>query len=209
MTDAFPDNGQERHGHPEQRAHRPVERRPERRFGWSDMFVHPDEDPRSEGGFTDERALLVEYLRDQRLTLELKCSGLDADALARRSVPPSNLSLLGLVRHMAEVERNWFRRRMAGEEAPRRYKSEVDPDGDFNGAVADPDVVAEAWAAWRAEVDFADRFVADAPDLGLAARNPELEVTLREVLLHMVEEYARHNGHADFLRERIDGRVGQ
>jgi len=209
MTDAFPDNGQERHGHPEQRAHRPVERWPERRFGWSDMFVHPDEDPRSEGGFTDERALLVEYLRDQRLTLELKCSGLDADALARRSVPPSNLSLLGLVRHMAEVERNWFRRRMAGEEAPRRYKSEVDPDGDFNGAVADPDVVAEAWAAWRAEVDFADRFVADAPDLGLAARNPELEVTLREVLLHMVEEYARHNGHADFLRERIDGRVGQ
>jgi hypothetical protein len=98
---------------------------------------------------------------------------------------------------------------MAGEEAPRRYKSEVDPDGDFNGAVADPDVVAEAWAAWRAEVGFAERFVADAPDLGLAARNPEVEVTLREVLLHMVEEYARHNGHADFLRERIDGRVGQ
>jgi uncharacterized damage-inducible protein DinB len=173
------------------------------------MFVHPDEDPRSEGGFTDERALLVEYLRDQRLTLELKCSGLDADALARRSVPPSNLSLLGLVRHMAEVERNWFRRRMAGEEAPRRYKSEVDPDGDFNGAVADPDAVAEAWAAWRTEVDFAERFAADAPDLGLAARNPEVEVTLRDVLLHMVEEYARHNGHADFLRERIDGRVGQ
>jgi len=209
MTDAFPDGGQQRHGHAEQRIHHPGEGRPERRFGWSDMFVHPDEDPRSEGGFTDERALLVEYLRDQRLTLELKCSGLDADALARRSVPPSNLSLLGLVRHMAEVERNWFRRRMAGEEAPRRYKSEVDPDGDFNGAVADPDVVAEAWAAWRAEVDFAERFVADAPDLGLAARNPEVEVTLREVLLHMVEEYARHNGHADFLRERIDGRVGQ
>jgi uncharacterized damage-inducible protein DinB len=188
---------------------RPVQDVPVRRFGWSDMFVHPDEDPRSEGGFTDERALLVEYLRDQRLTLELKCSGLDADALARRSVPPSNLSLLGLVRHMAEVERNWFRRRMAGEEAPRRYKSEVDPDRDFNGAVADPDVVAEAWAAWRTEVDFAERFVADSPDLGLAARNPEVEVTLREVLLHMVEEYARHNGHADFLRERIDGRVGQ
>lgn len=188
---------------------RPVQREPVRRFGWSNMFVHPDEDPRSEGGFLDERALLVAYLRDQRLTLELKCSGLDADALARRSVPPSNLSLLGLVRHMAEVERNWFRRRMAGAEAPRRFKSEVDPDGDFNGAVADPGVVAEAWAAWRTEVDFAERFVADAPDLGLAARSPEVEVTLREVLLHMVEEYARHNGHADFLRERIDGRVGQ
>jgi uncharacterized damage-inducible protein DinB len=209
MTDAVSDSGQERHDNPEQRVHPPGEGQPERRFGWSDMFVHPDEDPRSEGGFTDERTLLVEYLRDQRLTLELKCSGLDADALARRSVPPSNLSLLGLVRHMAEVERSWFRRRMAGEEAPRRYKSDVDENADFNGAVADPDVVAEAWAAWRAEVDFAERFVADAPDLGLAARNPEREVTLREVLLHMVEEYARHNGHADFLRERIDGRVGQ
>jgi uncharacterized damage-inducible protein DinB len=188
---------------------RPVPNEPVRHFGWSNMFVHPDEDPRSEGGFTDERTLLVEYLHDQRLTLELKCSGLDADALARRAVPPSNLSMLGLVRHMAEVERNWFRRRMAGEEAPRRYQSEADPDRDFNGAVADPDVVAEAWAAWRTEVDFAERFVAGAPDLGLAARNPEVEVTLREVLLHMVEEYARHNGHADFLRERIDGRVGQ
>ncbi|HSK55284.1 MAG TPA: DinB family protein [Jiangellales bacterium] len=187
----------------------PVPDEPVRHFGWSNMFVHPDEDPRSEGGFTDERTLLAEYLHDQRLTLELKCSDLDADALARRAVPPSNLSLLGLVRHMAEVERNWFRRRMAGEEAPRRYQSEADPDRDFNGAVADPDVVAEAWAAWRSEVDFAERFVAGAPDLGLAARNPEVEVTLREVLLHMVEEYARHNGHADFLRERIDGRVGQ
>jgi uncharacterized damage-inducible protein DinB len=209
MPDASPENGQERGGHPDRWVDRPGEGQPARRFGWSDMFVHPDEDPRSEGGLTDERALLVEYLRDQRLTLELKCSGLAADALARRSVPPSNLSLLGLVRHMAEVERNWFRRRMAGEAAARLYQSEADPDLDFNGAVADPDVVAEAWEAWRGEVDFAERFVADAPDLGLAARNPEMEVTLREVLLHMVEEYARHNGHADFLRERIDGRVGQ
>ena len=91
---------------------------PARRFGWSDMFVHPDDDPRTDGGFKGERATLVGFLRDQRLTLELKCSGLDAADLARRSVEPSNLSLLGLVRHMAEVERAWFRRRLAGQDAP-------------------------------------------------------------------------------------------
>jgi len=126
--------------------------------------------------------------------------------MARRSVAPSNLSLLGLVRHLADVERGWFRRRLAGQDAPSRYHSEEDPDGAFDGAVPDPKVVAEAWAAWRAEVAFAERFVAEAPDLDLTG--PEGEV-LREVLVHMIEEYARHNGHADFLRERIDGRVGQ
>ena len=179
---------------------------PTRQFGWWDMFVSPDEDPRTDGGFRGERATLVGFLRDQRLTLELKCSGLDADAMARRSVAPSNLSLLGLVRHLADVERGWFRRRLAGLDAPSRYRSEEDPDGAFDGAVPDPAVVAEAWAAWRAEVAFAERFVAEAPDLDLTG--PEGEV-LREVLVHMIEEYARHNGHADFLRERIDGRVGQ
>jgi hypothetical protein len=77
----------------------------QRRFGWSDMFVHPDHDPRSDGGFDDELTILVNYLRDHRLTLELKCADLDAEQLARRSVPPSTMSLLGLVRHLAEVER--------------------------------------------------------------------------------------------------------
>ena len=162
--------------------------------------------PRTDGGFRGERATLVGFLRDQRLTLELKCSGLEADAMARRSVAPSNLSLLGLVRHLADVERGWFRRRLAGQDAPSRYRSEASPDGAFDGAVPDPEVVAEAWAAWRAEVAFAERFVAEAPNLDLTG--PEGEV-LREVLVHMIEEYARHNGHADFLRERIDGRVGQ
>jgi uncharacterized damage-inducible protein DinB len=173
------------------------------------MFVHPDDDPRSDGGFAGERAVLVGYLRDQRLTLELKCSGLDAAAMARRSVEPSNLSLLGLVRHMAEVERSWFRRVMAGQDAPRLYRSDNDPDADFDGAVADPDVVAEAWDTWRAEVAFADQFVAEAPDLDVSGTHDNESISLREVLVHMIEEYARHNGHADFLRERIDGRVGQ
>jgi uncharacterized damage-inducible protein DinB len=193
-----------------------TESQPDRSFGWSDMFVHPDDDPREQGGEqAGERAILVRYLRDQRLTLEMKCSGLDAAAMARRSVEPSNLSLLGLVRHLAGVEQYWFRQVMAGQPGPRLYKPDTDPDGDFDGAVPDPEVVAEAWRTWRAEVTFAERLVAEAPDLDVTgdydygAPYEPGSVSLREVLVHMIEEYARHNGHADFLRERIDGRVGQ
>ncbi|MEV7345759.1 DinB family protein [Streptomyces sp. NPDC093544] len=173
------------------------------------MFVHPDDDPRSDGGFVGERDTLVGYLRDQRLTLEMKCAGLDAEAMARRSVEPSNLSLLGLVRHLAGVEQLWFRRVMAGQEAPRHYRTDDDPNGDFNGAVGDPEVVAEAWGTWRSEVAFAERFVAGAPNLDISGMNGDEPIELRSVLVHMIEEYAQHNGHADFLRERIDGRVGQ
>jgi hypothetical protein len=175
-----------------------------RTFGWSDMFVHPDDDPRADSGFTGERATLAGFLRDQRLTLEVKCAGLGADAMARRSVPPSTLSLLGLVRHMAEVERTWFRRRLAGQDAPKLYGGVR--DADFDGAVPDPEVVAAAWASWRDEVAFAERFMEQAPDLELTGTDGTV---LRTVLVHMIEEYARHNGHADLLRERIDGRVGQ
>ena len=84
--------------------------------------------------------------------------------MARRSVEPSTISLLGLVRHLAEMERGTFRELMAGQDVPRLYCSADDRDGDFDGAIADPEVVAEAWTAWRAEVDFATRFVAGAPD---------------------------------------------
>ena len=177
----------------------------------ADTFLDYEDDPR-EGGpsLGDERATLVEFLRRQRLTLELKCSGLDAEAMARRSVEPSTMSLLGLVRHMAEVERDWFRRTMAGQDVPRLYRSEAEPDGDFDGAVPDPAVVAEAWETWRAECAFADRFVADALDLAITGNyQDQAEVSLRELLVHMIEEYGRHNGHADLLRERIDGRIGQ
>ena len=174
------------------------------------MFLDPDTDPR-EGGTSlgDERATLIEFLRCQRLTLRVKCEGLDAAQLARRSVEPSTMSLLGLVRHMAEVERGWFRRRFAGQDAPKRYQSDATPDGDFDGAVADPAVVEEAWAAWREEVAFAEQFARDT-DLGFVGHDGNGEpISLRELLVHMIEEYARHNGHADLLRERIDGRVGQ
>ncbi len=177
----------------------------------ADVFVPEAEDPRRQeptpGG---EKATLVEYLRFQRQTLELKCGGLDAEQLARRSVEPSTMSLLGLVRHMAEVERAWFRRVLAGQDAPKMYQTEDEPDGDFDGAVADPAVVEEAWRAWRDEVAFAEDFVARQDDLGMTGTHRVYgAISLREVLVHMVEEYARHNGHADLLRERIDGRIGQ
>ncbi len=176
----------------------------------ANVFLDPGSDPR-EGGprLGDERATLNEFLRYQRLTLQVKCDGLDAEQLARRSVEPSTMSLLGLVRHMAEVERTWFRRRFAGNDVPKRYQTEADPDGDFNGAVADPAVVDEALAAWREEIAFAGQFVTE-HDLDFVGHNYLGEqVSLRALLVHMVEEYARHNGHADLLRERIDGRVGQ
>ena len=91
----------------------------ERKFGWWDMFVDPEDDPRSDGGFENtERDVLLGFLNDQRLTFELKCADLDAEQMARRSVEPSNLSLLGLLRHLAGVERIWFRRQMAGRGHP-------------------------------------------------------------------------------------------
>jgi hypothetical protein len=118
------------------------------------------------------------------------------------------MSLLGLVRHLADVERAWFRRTMAGFDAPRLYRGPRD-DGDFDGAVADGAVVALAWRSWRAECAFTDRFIARATSLDVIGDHHGRPVTLREVVIHLIEEYARHNGHADLLRERIDGRVGE
>jgi hypothetical protein len=176
-----------------------------------------DDDPRENGPtLGDERTTLVEALRRQRLTLEMKCSGLDAEAMARRSVEPSTMSLLGVVRHLAEMERATFRVMMSGQDLPRLFCSATDRDGDFDGAVPDPQMVAEAWDAWGAEVDFATRFVAEAPSLDITGDDPLNQhgsgggfMSLRDVLVGMIEEYARHMGHVDLLRERIDGRVGQ
>ena len=178
---------------------------------YPDMWVDPADDPR-EGATagTDERSVLVDYLRRYRLTLQLKCADLDAQQLARRSVPPSTMSLLGLVRHMAEVERGWFRRVMAGQDVAKLYCTAESPDEDWDGARADEAVVSEAWQAWRDEVSFAEQYVADTPDLATPGRTRDGRTPpLRDVLVHMIEEYARHCGHADLLRECIDGRVGQ
>jgi uncharacterized damage-inducible protein DinB len=159
-----------------------------------------------------ERETLIGFLGWQRQTFELKCSDLSPEQLARRSVEPSTMSLLGLLRHMADVERGWFRWFMAGADVPDRFSSESDPDGAFEGAVPEEGVVDEAWEAWRAEVRWAEEFVRDHPDLSLPGKRKDRwrgEMSLRWVLVHMIEEYARHNGHADLLRERIDGRIGQ
>lgn len=165
-------------------------------------------------GGLDERGVLLDYLNRYRLTLQLKCADLNAGQLAQRSVPPSTRSLLGLVRHMAEDERH-LRRVMAGEDAPKLYCKEEDRDGDWNGAVADPVVVEDAWRQWRAEVALTDQFVAGVADLdtqnaGVCDLGPDgAALQLRDILVAHVADYARHCGHADLLRERNDGRVGQ
>jgi len=175
-----------------------------------DMWVDPEDDPRDTGATpVGEREVLLQYLHHYRLTLELKCDGLDAEQMARRSVPPSSMSLLGLVRHLAKVEHSWFRRVMEGQDIPRIYWSQEDRDLDFHGAVADDAVMADAWQSWRCEVAHAEEFVAAAESLDVEGTHPDGGVALREVLVHMIEEYARHLGHADLLRECIDGRTGQ
>ena len=174
------------------------------------MWIDPKDDPREEQpSGTDERSILIDYLRRYRLTMLMKCADLDAEQLARRSVPPSTMSLLGLVRHMADVERNWFRRVMAGESAPPLYYTKESPDDDWDGARADETLVADAWLAWRDEVSFAEQYVDRTDDLETMGTHHGAAVPLRDVLVHMIEEYARHCGHADLLRECIDGRVGQ
>jgi uncharacterized damage-inducible protein DinB len=178
----------------------------------SDVWMDEAEDPRYTPGLEleGERATVLDYLRAYRLTMEMKCADLDAGQLARRSVPPSTMSLLGLVRHMADVERHWFRRVMAHADAPPLYWSDEVADADWLGAVADQVVVDDAWRAWRVEVDFAVEFVAATTDLGVKGTMRDGKpIALREVLVHMIEEYSRHCGHADLLRERIDGRFGQ
>lgn len=175
-----------------------------------DMWVDPEDDPRETGKPPQgEKAVLTDYLRAYRLTLEMKCEDLDAEQLARRSVPPSTLSLLGLVRHLARVEHHWFQRVLQGKDEPRLYVTEADPDLDFNGAVADRAVVDDAWTTWRREVAAAEDWLAhcDSLDAPVDVHGDAIEV--RDILVHMVEEYARHAGHADLLRECIDGRTGQ
>jgi hypothetical protein len=122
------------------------------------------------------------------------------------------MSLLGLVRHLAQVENHWFERVLRGQtDGPRLYKRDDDRDRDFTGAVPDPGVVADAFATWKAEIARAQEWldVLEEDDLGREVPTGDGSVTTRDVLVHVIEEYARHAGHADFLRECIDGRTGQ
>lgn len=151
--------------------------------------------------------MLQGWLDWHRQTLLTKCAGLTADQLKTASVPPSNLTLLGLVRHMTEVERSWFIVRAAGQTPPDDlYNSPDNIDGDFDD-VADADAEANL-AAFHAGLPAVDRAVADLPlDHELTTKRGNT-LSVRWVYLHMIEEYARHNGHADLLRERIDGATG-
>ena len=178
----------------------------------SDMWTAPEDDPRTYDNPVGELATYREYLGNYRLTIEMKCEGLDADQLARRSVPPSTLSLVGLVRHLAQMENHWFQRVLQGRaDSPRLYKREDDPDWDFAGATSDPAVVKDAVATWKAEMAKADEWLddLDEADLGREVPIDAGTVAPRDVLVHVIEEYARHAGHADLLRECIDGRTGQ
>lgn len=154
-----------------------------------------------------ERETLRAFLDYHRATLAMKCEGLTDEELRRRSSPPSTLSLLGLVRHMAEVERAWFRRTIAAEDVPLVWSDEDDYQRAYD---ADGSTRAEAFAAWEAEVAHARRIEAAAPSLDVTAHQARWgeDVSLRLVMLHLIHEYARHNGHANFLREAIDGTVG-
>ncbi|WP_381561806.1 DinB family protein [Streptomyces eurythermus] len=161
--------------------------------------------------YADERAMLEAWLDFHRATLALKCAGLSDERVRLAAVPPSPMTLLGLVQHMAEVERNWFQRVFAGRGVPPVFGGS-NPDG---FALAPERGLDEAMAAWRAEVARGRAVIAGAA-LDDSGRLPEREaghvgdrgVSLRWILMHMIEEYARHNGHADLLRERIDGVTG-
>jgi hypothetical protein len=170
-------------------------------------WIAPSIDRKEPPTVAGERDMLEAWLEFHRQTLLWKCSGLTAEQLRQRAAEPSTLSLLGLVRHMAEVERGWFRRRIAGEQVGQLYCSDTDPDGDFDHVdTADPET---DFATYLSELELARAATRDR-DLDEtffnARRNIDMDV--RWVYVHMIEEYARHNGHADLLRERIDGVKG-
>ncbi|GGN30992.1 DinB family protein [Streptomyces fuscichromogenes] len=163
-------------------------------------------DPAVDAG---ERTMLEGWLEFHRQTLAMKCEGLTDAQLRTASVEPSPMSLMGLVRHMADVERNWYRRILIGEEVPFRYWTDEDPDGDFHLTRAD--TWQEAYSNWQSEIATARSnaagFGLDDLSQGRHRRTGE-QISLRWIHTHMIEEYARHNGHADLIRERIDGVTG-
>ncbi|WEH42456.1 DinB family protein [Streptomyces sp. NBC_01218] len=173
---------------------------------YPDMWTDPDKDPRENEGASPEGELatLVDYLTNYRLTLTMKCEGLGPEQLARRAVPPSTMSLLGLVRHLAEVERDWRNWISDGEPLPKLYGVR---DGDFDGALAEQAAVDGAYQDLAREQAATDAALARHTDLG--ERLGKDGIAVRELLVHRIEEYARHCGHADLLRECVDGRVGQ
>jgi uncharacterized damage-inducible protein DinB len=168
------------------------------------------EDRKRPGLQASELDMLNGWLEHHRAILLWKCDGLTDGQLRQRSVPPSSMSLLGLIRHMTDVERGWFQQVLLGEDAPDLYTAPGERDGDFNGV--DEADVAAAFSAFEAECDASRRAVAAAADLDVLSKEPSErtgeQFSLRWIVTHMIEEYARHNGHADLLRETIDGTTG-
>jgi uncharacterized damage-inducible protein DinB len=157
-----------------------------------------------------EREMLLGWLDYHRATLLWKCEGLSDDQLRQRAVPPSALTLLGLVRHLAECEHSWFRKVLLDEDLPYLYVTEQDNDADFNDV--DAADVAEDIRTFERACQAAREVIASIPDLDTVSKKPDRrtgeQFSLRWIITHMIEEYARHNGHADLLRERIDGATG-
>ena len=152
-----------------------------------------------------EQEMLRDWLDWHRATLLRKCAGLDATALARRAVPPSNLSLLGLVRHMADTERGWVRQTFRGQQIPDLYYRPVARDADIEEAT--PATAEEDFERYRAECQAVDAAL-DGANLDDVFTLAEKTISVRWMWQHLVEEYARHNGHADLVREVIDGSTG-
>ncbi|MEV8564907.1 DinB family protein [Streptomyces sp. NPDC051322] len=157
--------------------------------------------------FGSEREMLRAFLDYHRATLAMKCEGLTDEELRQQSMPPSTLSLLGLVRHMAELERTWFRRAFEDNDAPMVWSDKTDFQAAYDASAS---TRTEAFTAWEAEVETSRRIEREADSLDVAGFQPrwDEEVSLRMVMVHVLLEYGRHNGHADFLREGVDGTVG-
>jgi uncharacterized damage-inducible protein DinB len=174
-------------------------------------WTAPDVERRDSPDVAPEREAAEALLDYHRATLLWKCAGLTAEQLATRAVPASTMSLLGLVRHLADVERSWFRRRVAGEQLEYSYWSDASPDGDFDDV--DPAGAEADYAAYLAEVAVSRAVLAGRSyDELFQARfsdGTEKTMDIRALVLHMIEEYARHNGHADLLRQAIDGSTGE
>jgi uncharacterized damage-inducible protein DinB len=152
--------------------------------------------------------MLTTWLDYHRQTLLQKCAGLTAAQLALRPVEPSNLSLLGLVRHLADVERGWVRVRVAGEPIDFRFCGDDNPEGDLDDI--DPADAEAVFAAFAEETALVDAAAARRSlDETFFHERQQLDISLRWVYIHLIEEYARHNGHADLIRERIDGATGE
>jgi hypothetical protein len=157
----------------------------------------------------DERTTLLSFLDYYRAVLARKLEGVSEEEARRPACPPSDLTLLGIVRHMADVERSWFRRSLVGEDAPPIFYGPGHPDGDDDGDFHAPPgaTVADALAAYWDEIEVARRNTA-AASLDDLEQRERAKFNLRWILVHMIEEYARHCGHADLLRQAIDGATG-